>query len=260
MLKELYTAALGMMPQQTRLEVIANNLSNANTAGFKKESVFERNLIDARANFYNVPGDTEQDDPPYGSYISFDSGAFQKTDNPLDIAIENSKAFFFVQDVDGNEFLTKSGNFTLNSDGAITTMDGKFLLGQDGPIKVQSEFSIDPLTTSNSQAVKITITENGEVFANETNLGHLKLVEVDNLNSLQRISNANFVVTGDTEIKFLSEEEILVRQGWLEGSNVDIIKEMVEMIELQRMYELGSRVIQTNNATLDNSIRLGRFV
>ena len=249
-----------MMPQQTRLEVVANNLSNANTIGFKRESVFERNLIDARANFYNVPGDVEQDDPPYGAYTNFDAGNFQKTDNPLDIAIENSNSFFVVQDETGAEYLTKAGHFTLDSDGTIATTDGNILMGQNGPINISNEFNVDPNEVTDTQAVKITINENGEVFANEQLVGNLRLVEIQNLDSLQRISNSNFVITDDTELNYLSTEEIKVRQGWVEGSNVDIVKEMVEMIELQRMYELGSKVIQTNNTTLDNSIRLGRFV
>ena len=88
MLKELYTAAMGMLPQQTRLEVLSNNIANAGTAGFKRESVFERNLIDSKANLYNVAGDAEEDDAPVGSAIDFRPGSFRQTENPFDIAGE----------------------------------------------------------------------------------------------------------------------------------------------------------------------------
>ena len=107
MLKELFTASLGMMNSQTRLEVSANNLANASTTGFKRAEVFERNLLDARANLYNVKGDIEQNDPPIGSYYDFSNGAMEQTSNPLDIAIEG-KGFFVVQDLEGKEFLTRS--------------------------------------------------------------------------------------------------------------------------------------------------------
>ena len=75
MIKELYTAAMGMMSQQTRLEVISNNIANASTVGFKRDSVFERNLIDSKANLYNIVGSAEQNDPPIGSYIDSNKGS-----------------------------------------------------------------------------------------------------------------------------------------------------------------------------------------
>jgi len=96
MIKELYTAAMGMIPQQTRLEVIANNMANANTTGFKRDSVFERNLIDAKANLWNTPGDAEDDDPPIGKYTDFSSGSMQQTYNPLDIAL-NGDGFLYCK-------------------------------------------------------------------------------------------------------------------------------------------------------------------
>lgn len=259
MLKELYTASMGMMPQQTRLEVIANNMANANTPGFKRESIFERNLIEATEHFYNVPGDVEQDDPPYGSYIDFSKGAFEKTDNPLDIAIENSKGFFVMRDAEGNEFLSRSGHFMLSPDGTIEATDGKLLMGADGPLSVQFEYHNNPLNLNDSKAVELRISENGEVFANNQNIGMLRIVNVDNPQSLHRVSNANFVASELTVQSEIMQENVAVRQGWLENANVDIVSEMVTMIELQRMFEAGSKVIQTNDGTLDQSMRVGRF-
>lgn len=258
MLKELFTAALGMQPQQTRLEVTANNMANANTAGYKKDCVFERNLIDARANFYNVPGDVEQDDPPVGSYIDFSAGAFNQTDNPLDIAIEGD-GFFVLEDELGKKFLTRDGGFKLTKDGTIVAMDGKVLQGIEGSMNVNREFFGDPFKKVDADAVSIRISENGDVFANDYNIGTVQIAKVDNPESLEKISSSNFITTKDTFLKFLEPEEIKVRQGWLEGSNVDVVKEMVSMIELQRMYEAGSKVLKTNEGTLDQSIRMGRF-
>lgn len=259
MLKELYTAAMGMLPQQTRLEVLANNIANASTSGYKRESVFERNLIDARANFYNVQGDAEQEDPPIGSYSDFDAGAFQKTDNPLDLAIETQNGFFLVQDENQNQFLTRAGHFQLDQDGYIVTTDGKKLVGANGELNIYSNLAIDSNDLTAKNAIQLNINENGEVWANEQYIDTILVADVDNLDSLERISDACFVATDTTEMTYAGADDIVIQQGWLENSNVDIIKEMVAMIELQRMFEVGSKVIQTNNDTLDSSLRLGRY-
>lgn len=258
MLKDLYTAALGMMPQQTRLEVISNNLANASTTGFKRDSVFERNLIDARANLYNVKGDAEQDDPPHGHYTDFKSGSMEQTDNPLDLAIAGN-GFFVTQDEEGEQFLTRSGNFTISKDGYLQAKDGKFLMGQNGIINVSQEMALNSEGEANAKAVNIRINDSGELFVNDKSVANLLIANVGDLNQLEKVSNATFIDTGNADITFQTPEQTVVKQGWLESSNVDVVSEMVQMIELQRMYEAGSKVIHTSNTTLDNSIRLGRY-
>ena len=258
MLKELYTAAMGMLPQQTRLEVSANNLANANTTGFKISEVFERSLIEAKANFFNTPGDAEQDDPPTGSYVDFASGALTKTNNPLDIAIDSKNGFFVVEDQDGNQFYTRAGKFQLSTDGTITAMDGKKLLGEEGTINGLREFLSDSQDASTATAVNIKVTDNGELFANDRQIGNIKIADILNPETLQNVSNADFIATKDTEVSYLTPDQKALKQGWLEESNVNIIKEMVQMIELQRAYETGSKVIHTNDETLDYSIGIGR--
>ncbi len=260
MLKELYTAAMGMLPQQTRLEVIANNMANASTTGFKRASVFERNLIDARANFYNTPGDAEQNDPPVGSYIDYSQGGYIQTDNPLDIAIDSQNGFFMVEDVDGNKTLTRSGTFMVSADGYITTLDDKKLLGTNQePIKLTQDIYKSQLSSEQSKALNIRISVNGEISVNEKNMGNVQVVDVANLETLQQISSGEFIIGTETQLQYRSAETTAIRQGYLEASNVNIVDEMVEMIELQRMFELGSKVIQTNDGTLDQSIRIGRY-
>lgn len=260
MLKELYTAAMGMLPQQTRLEVIANNMANASTTGFKRASVFERNLIDARANFYNTPGDAEQNDPPVGSYIDYSQGSMIQTDNPLDIAIDSQTGFFMTEDQDGNKTLTRSGSFKISTEGYITTLDGKKLMGTNQePIKLSEDIYKSELSSEPSKALNIRISANGEISLNEKNMGSIQVVDVANLESLQQISSGEFVIRTDTELEYRSPEATSIKQGYLENSNVNIVDEMVKMIELQRMFEVGSKVIQTNDGTLDQSIRIGRY-
>jgi flagellar basal-body rod protein FlgG len=240
------------------MEVIANNMANASTAGFKRSEVFERNLIDAKTNFFNVPGDAEQDDPPIGSYTDFAMGALSKTDNPLDIAIDGKNGFFIVQDEDGNQFYTRAGKFQLSTDGTITARDGKKLMGEEGTLNVYKEFRLDSGDAGSANAVNIKITDNGEIFANESQIGTIKIANVTNPETLQNISNADFIATQDTDVQFTKPEGNTLKQGWLEESNVNIIKEMVQMIELQRLYETGSKVMRANDETLDYSLGIGR--
>jgi flagellar basal-body rod protein FlgG len=258
LLKEFFTAALGMQNQQTRLEVIANNIANASTTGFKRANVFERNLIDARANFYNVKGDVEQNDPPIGSYYDFSEGAFQKTENPLDVAI-NGEGYFLLQDTEGKQYLSRNGEFRLAEDGTVIRNDGKKLIGDGGPIKVSSEILSDGLLTQDGRAINLRIAETGEIFLNDTEIGKIKIVKPEFQNSLQRISNGEFILNGAGKVQEIDIDKVKLKQGWLESSNVNVVSEMVQMIELQRNFEAGSKVIQTNDQTLDRSINLGKY-
>ncbi|MGE5479055.1 MAG: flagellar hook-basal body protein [Chloroflexota bacterium] len=258
MLKELYTAALSMLNSQTKLEVTANNMANASTAGFKRQGVFEQNLIDARANLYNTKGDAEQNDSPIGSFTDFSAAAMQQTGNSLDIAIEG-EGFFLLKDDEGKDFLTRAGNFRLREDGAIEAMDGKLLSGDGGPINIYEKTSLTAQGAEDGRAMNIRVAQSGEIFVNDKSIGHLKIAKVDTPNALQRISDSCFVVEGESDVSFLPQSEVNVRQGWLEGSNVSVVREMVEMIELQRMFEAGSKIIHTNNETLDKSISMGRY-
>ncbi|MCS6999985.1 MAG: flagellar hook basal-body protein [Bacteroidota bacterium] len=258
MLKELYTAALGMLPQQVRLELTAHNIANANTVGYKRSGIFEQTLIEARENLLNVRGDAEVEDTPLRQYIDFQQGALQKTGNPLDIALDGNTTFFVVADRDGQEYLTRAGHFTIDSQGYVVTSDGKMLLTSGGPLRIELPQQGDNLQGDNL-ARQIQISPNGEVQFNGLMVGQLRVVQVANPQSLQRANAVTFLPTDETDIADLSPEEIHIQQGYLEASNVNIVTELVTMIQLQRMFELGQKVIQTNDGTLDRSIDIGRF-
>ena len=260
MLKELHTAAIGMMNAQTRLEVTANNIANASTVGFKRAGVFERNLIDARANLYNNPGKLEQNDTPIGSYIEWRPGGYNNTTNPLDLAIDGS-GFFVTKDAAGNEFLTRGGSFRLAPDGFIITPEGRYLLGTDNnSIRIPDYKNInDGDINANKTSVNITIANTGEVYANDVSIGTIQLVDVENYSQLVRVDRQSFIADVDAIVKKKPEELVNIKQGWLENSNVDIIHEMVTMIELQRAFETGSKVIQTSDNTIEKSIQTSKF-
>ena len=138
-------------------------------------------------------------------------------------------------------------------------MDGKFLMGQNGYLSVSNEFMKNESGVNNSNALNLRIAENGDVFINDMNIGTILIAGADNPQSLKKVSDTSFIAGEGTLINNLPQEEVVLRQGWLENSNVDVIKEMVSMIELQRAFEAGSKVIQANNDTLDKSISLGRY-
>ncbi len=260
MLRELYTAALGMMPQQTRLETVANNIANSSTTGYKRTDVFERQVIDSVEHFANTPTGVEQDDPPVGEYTDYSKGSFVMTGNKLDLAIENDNAFFVLEDEDGNQYLTRAGNFTLSEDGFLETTDGKKLVGESGTVNIATDEFFKSFTAGDNKNLDIRITEQGDVFINDTRIDGIDIVRVENPQSLMHTNGSAFIAQEDTIAEIADPAEVNIRQGWLENSNVDIIKEMVKMIELQRMFELGSKVISTNDSTLDDSFRVGRVL
>ena len=259
MLKEFYTAAIGMVNQQTRLEVAANNMANAQTSGFKREEVFVRNLLDARAHFYNVKGDVEQNDPPVGSFTDYERGALQETGNQLDVAIQNKEGFFVLRDNEGKEFFSRSGRFRIDSAGYIKAMDGKYLIGDSGPINVSSENFTRAQENGEERFVDLRINDQGEIFANDYVVGNIMIAVPEDHQTLQRVSKSSFIATNLTNMNFIQPQEKYLKQGFLEASNVDIVSEMVEMIELQKNFESGQKVVHTNDSTLDKSIAMGRY-
>jgi flagellar basal-body rod protein FlgG len=112
---------------------------------------------------------------------------------------------------------------------------------------------------NNSNALNLRIAENGNLFVNDMNIGTVQIAGIENLETLKKVSDNAFVAGEETVVNMLPQEEVALRQGWLENSNVDVIKEMVSMIELQRAFEAGSKVIHANNETLEKSITLGRY-
>jgi flagellar basal body rod protein FlgG len=256
MLKELYTAALGMLPQQTRLEMTANNIANSNTTGFKRVAVFEQSLIDARANLNNIRGEAESDDPPLHQFTDFSEGALQKTDNPFDLAV-GQEGFFVVQDDDGNESFTRGGHFQIDQEGKVISGDGKFLMSDKGVLTVQSQQNSG--LQNDQKAVSIRINDHGEVYANDQYVARIQLVKVENPQTLERVNGMEFTPTNDTRYSIVHPDTVSMKQGYLESSNVNIISEMVAMIQLQRAFEIGQKVITTNDGTLDRSIEISRY-
>jgi len=144
--------------------------------------------------------------------------------------------------------------------GQLQQKMAKKLTGEDGEIKISSELFSNPKITQDNKAMNLRVSESGELFLNDSLVGKINIVLPSDPFHLQSVSNGDFILTGNSGMQYLDPNQVKVHQGWLEGSNVNVVNEMVKMIELQRNYEMGGKIIQINDQTLDRSIALGRFI
>jgi flagellar basal-body rod protein FlgG len=260
MLRGLWAAASGMSAQRLTIDVIANNLANVNTSGFKKSTV---NFQDLMYQTTKMAGATTMDGGqiptgiqvgmgalPVGVHKLFMQGDFELTDNELDLAIEG-KGFFRVISNDEERY-TRSGNFKLNADGTIVTPTGD---------RLQPEMNVPDNTIS------LHVDQNGTVTAFDseglgTTLGVIELYTFANpagLNSTGRNLYQATDASGDATSGTPGFEGVgTIVQGVLEMSNVDVVKEMVSMIMAQRAYETNSKAIQTADSMMQLANNLKR--
>lgn len=245
----LYISKTGLAAQDVRLATISNNLANASTTGFKRDSV---NFEDLLYQIQRQPGglSSQTTQLPSGIQIGtgvrvvstekeFTGGSLQITDQGLDLAI-NSRGFFQIQLPNGETGYTRNGAFQLNSDGQIVNSAG---------------YLLEPNITVPENASNLTISIDGAVSAtifgdpNAQQLGNIQIADFVNPAGLQSQGGNIFTPTaasGDAQVGTAGLNglgEIL--QGTLENSNVEVVEELVNMISTQRTYEMNSKVIST---------------
>lgn len=234
MIKGLYRSASGMLPQIKKEEAIANNIANAGTAGFKKDVMFSKELSKAERNI-------AKNDPDWQTnldsrlHVDYSLGVFDKTDNPMDLAIEGD-GFFTLQSPDGVTALTRSGAFVVDADGYLSLAEGFRLQGDGGPIQVGGG--------------QLSIGEDGQVQANGQSVGRISVKSVADVNTLERLGGSLFAVPEGEEL--IDPIHASIRQGYQETSNVDVIQEMVDMMVAFRTYESNARALQTQDASLNH--------
>ncbi len=232
MIKGIYTSASAMVPRIKKQELTANNIANASTPGFKKDQIFVKELSKAEQKIY--PKKTDWQKPMIDQvYTSFAPGVFDRTGNPLNLAIDGD-GFFQIELPGGTQALTRNGAFSVSSDGMLEVPGGALVLGDGGPIEVGSG--------------KIEVSATGIVSSNGANVGKIVPVTVNDLTKLQKIGNSLFVLPDDAEL--IPVETSTIQQGYLEASNVDIVREMIEMIISFRNYEADSKSIQVQDQSL----------
>lgn len=343
MIRGLYIAASSAISENKRIDVIANNIANVNTSGFKKDAVitesfpevlikrigpkdakdfmsgtpstgnvaFESNgglyYASVKSGFFNVQTTMGIDKSksirftvneegyvttPQGDYVlglkgpiyagqgevsindkgevlsggtvvdrlkvsnpvgfignmsygvhvdevftSFEQGALASSGNPLDIAFQG-KGFFVIEAPKGERY-TRNGEFTLDSEGYVTTKEGYKVLGQNGYIKIQGK--------------NIIINEKGQIFSDENEVDTLRLVDFNDYKLLQKEGDALFTdLSGDPQNMIKAEG--LIQQGFTEASNVNSVKQMVEMITVLRSYEANQKIIKTHDELLQKAV------
>lgn len=260
MMRGLWAAATGMACQQTNLDVVANNLANVNTGGFKRSRINFQDLMyqnmraagAATASGAQIPSGIQVG--MGAKVVSVDKiflqGDFSQTKNPLDMAIEG-RGFFKVLN-NSREVYTRCGAFKLDKDGYIVDSSGN---------RLQPEFAI-PATT-----VNITIDSGGKLVASgsdgkELGSTQLQLFDFANPAGLRSTGEGLFLPTdasGDAVQGNPGNDEFgTILQGFVEMSNVDVVEEMIHMIMAQRAYELGAKAIQTGDDMLQQANNLKR--
>lgn len=258
MIRGMWSAATGMGAQQLRLDVIANNLANVNTTGFKKSRAEFEDLIyqTLKQSGGELAGGGQM---PAGIQVGmgarpvavqkiFSQGDYVHTENELDLAIEG-KGFFKVLS-NGQEYYTRAGSFKMDKDGYITTPNGD---------RLQPEFAIPPKT------VTITVDSGGKITCygadnKPLSTAQIYLYTFPNEAGMSSVGRNLFQVTeasGDAIEGQPGLEGVgTIAQGYLEMSNVNVVEEMVNMIITQRAYELNSKAIQTADDMLQKANNL----
>ncbi|MCB1318063.1 MAG: flagellar hook-basal body protein [Leptospiraceae bacterium] len=284
MLRGMYTGSTGMIMNEHRMNVIANNLANVDKTAYKAdqavfksfpEMLIQRTREDGQG--WVPPGSFDMA-PIVGrlgtgveyneSYTRFDQGAAKQTGNPFDIMLhdraQDNPAFFVVM-TDNGERLSRSGSFILDKNGNLVTPDGFPLMGENGPIQVVNH--------------NFMIRENGEIWINEkigndpeaganqiSNrwenpilLDKIKIRTVEFPRELKKEGDSFYFTTPESgpmrtfqEMGVVREPEVM--QGFLEASNVNLVRQMVEMIEVQRNYEANQKSVTTHDQLLGKLI------
>lgn len=253
MVRALFTAWTGMRNEQRRMDVVTNNMANADTTGFKKIDVtaqsFDRQLA------VKINDATEGLDVIRGiggmtlgvkigeTYFDMSPGNFRETGSQYNFALSD-RGFFTISTTDkgGTEHIryTRDGDFTITREGFLVTKDGDFVLG-DGGNRIQ---------IPGGNTVEINVNELGEIYVGENYVSTLQVVDFDNYDALssygenmyEPVAGANIIASNAT-----------VTQGYLEMSNVNMVTEMVDLIAITRAYETNQKMIQTVDRTLDKA-------
>ena len=260
-MRSLTTAATGMLAQQTNVEVISNNLANMNTTGFKRQRAEFQDLLYQTVEQMGAASSDAGTIVPTGVQVGLgvqtasiyrvtEQGALSNTGNELDMAIQGS-GFFRVQMPDGSDAYTRAGNFSISPEGQVVTADG---------------YTVAPGIAIPQDARTISINQQGQVQAlidGETEpqvLGQLELVTFFNSAGLDARGDNLFAETAASGPANAgtpgSPGYGIVRQGFLEASNVNAVSEITSLIQAQRAYEMNARVITASDEMMAASSNL----
>lgn len=258
MLRGLYTAYTGMLNEQYRMDIMSNNLANADTVGFKKEGSTSQAYSEVMA--VKIKDTTEDPNTPKRlgnmslgvkigeTYTDFSQGSLRDTGNTYDLALSGDGFFnieFTNKAGETSTKYTRAGNFTLTKDGYLTTKDGDYVLGENGRIQ---------LSTTAGNTV---IMEDGSIYQDDVLVTKLKITEFEDTNYLTHYGESMW----DAKEGAVANDatDFRIHQGYVEMSNISVVTEMVNMISIQRQYEANQKLITTYDESLDKSVnQIGR--
>lgn len=226
----MYAAVSGNIVSMQRMEVIANNLANINTVGFKKDRLIFETMLNSVNNPTQSAG-TVTDAPVLSDYevdTDFSAGSLKQTGNPLDLALDGS-GFFVVNTPQGKAY-TRQGNFHLDSAGKVVTADGYEVQGGGGAITIKGG--------------TVDINQKGEVSVDGEQVATLSMVDFPRPYQFQKIGSAMFMPS-DPKITGQTVTGTNVKQGTLEDSNVQPLTELANLIETNRLFETCVKTIQS---------------
>lgn len=272
MIRGWYTAASGMNAQQKRLDAVSNNLANVDTTSYKRDVTVSKNfpeLLLRRMNddgVYKNPFGSADAAPIIGKvglgvelnelFTDFEQGSLKQTEAPSDFALEG-EGFFSVETPNGERY-TRNGNFSVGVEGFLETKEGFPVLGENGRIFLQD--------------MEYTVNKDGEVYARPITddeadsvlLDRLKLITFENPRYITKQGSSLYkdsAVSGPA-VPAEGDERPIVRQGFIEASNVNVVNEMVQMIEINRAYEANQKTVQAEDSMMsrlwNEVVRVGR--
>lgn len=257
MLRGLYTAYTGMRNEQYRMDIMSNNLANADTTGFKKEGSTSQAYAEVMA--VKIKDVSENPNTPKRlgnmslgvkigeTYTDFSQGSLRDTGNTYDIAIGGSGFFnieFTNKAGETSTKYTRDGGFTITKDGYLVTKDGDYVLGENGRIQLS--------TTAGTTAFD----RSGNIFQDNRLVASLKITDFEDTNYLTHYGETMW----DAKEGAVQQdaEDAQIYQGYLEMSNASVVKEMVNMITISRQYESNQKMLTTFDESLEKSMALSK--
>jgi flagellar basal-body rod protein FlgG len=223
----VYAALSGSLVAMRKLDVLANNLANVNTAGFKKDRLTFESLLPP----VGTPSAGRSDAPVLANerlFTDFSPGPQRESGNPLDLALAGD-GFFVVETPEGRRY-TRQGNFSRDTAGQLVTAEGYPVRGTGGPLTISGGH--------------IDINDKGEIRSDGIPVGTLEIVDFPRPYALEKLGNALFA-PADPELRPQPIKGTAVRQGILEGANVEAVTEMIQLIETNRYFEACQKVIRS---------------
>lgn len=257
MIRGLYTSGYSMLTLNRKMDTVSNNMANVNTNGFKKDVVVFEEFSDVLAKRFFDGSDHSSKPVRIGNmtlyndiaevHTDFTQGALENTGLSTDVAINGDESAFFCVAVPDNnqfrEYYTRDGGFKLDAQGRLVTRDGYSVMGENGAIILEGSDFI--------------ISDRGEVVQNGETIDTIKIRKFENPESLRKYGFNLLTVTNESRDAAF---EGTVQQGFIERSNVDSVREMVDMITVLRAYESNQKLIQYQDSTLEKAVNdIGRI-